>query len=109
MWKTGDYKIEGPGSAEDATFLQAHKLKDGQDSKFLDDEHVQSYVKNVDHAGGWEAEMAWGFEDIKGDRRYTRRIVVWKNGQFRRARVVYDYKGAADKKDNDEDLAYGDE
>lgn len=110
MWKTGNYEIEGPGSVEDATFLQAQKLKDGQtESKFLDEQHVQSFVKNVDAAGGWEAEMDWGFEDINGERRYTRRIVVWKNGDFRRARVVYDYKGQADKKDTDDDLAYGDE
>lgn len=106
--------MEGPGSVEDATFLQAHKLKDGQtDSKFLDDEHVQSYVKNVDANRGWEAEMDWGFEDINGDRRYTRRILVWKNGEFRRARVVYDYKGKVEKKDekgdDDDGLAYGDE
>ncbi|ETI28713.1 hypothetical protein G647_01164 [Cladophialophora carrionii CBS 160.54] len=111
LWKTGEFKMEGPGSEEDAAFLQAHKLKDGQtDSKFLDDEHVQSLVKNVDDAGGWQAEMVWGFEEINGERRYTRRIVVWKNAEFQRVRLVYDYKGPAEKKDNDEaDLAYGDE
>jgi hypothetical protein len=111
LWKTGDFKMEGPGSEEDAVFLQAHKLKDGQtDSKFLDDEHVQSFVTNIDHAGGWQAEMIWGFEEINGERRYTRRIVVWKNAEFRRARVVYDYKGPVEKADDDEaDLAYGEE
>jgi hypothetical protein len=111
MWKKGDYQMQGPGSAEDAAFLQAEKLKDGTtDSKFLDDEHVQSWVMNVDPSGGWEAEMIWGFEEVKGERRYTRRVVVWKGGQFHRVRLVYDYKGpAGDKKEDDEDLAYGDE
>ena len=111
MFKTGEYKMEGPGSREDTTFLMAEKLKDGQtDSKFLDDEHVQSYVMNVDVSGGWEAEMVWGFEDVKGERRYTRRAVVWKDGKFQRVRLVYDYKGTAEKKDsNDDDLAYGEE
>ena len=110
MWKTGEFKMEGPGSEEDATFLRAEKLKDGQtDSKFLDQEHVQSWVKNMDEAG-WQAEQAWGFEDVKGERRYTRRIVVWRNDECRRARVVYDYKGKIDNKDDDEDgLAYGEE
>jgi len=109
MWKTGDYKLEGPGSQEDVAFLLAEKLKDGKtDSKFLDDEHVQSWVKNVD-AAAWQAEQSWGFEDIKGERRYTRRIVVWRHGDFKRARVVYDYKGKGENQDDDDDLAYGDE
>ncbi|OAP59701.1 hypothetical protein AYL99_06999 [Fonsecaea erecta] len=111
LWKTGEYKMEGPGSEEDAVFLQAHKLKDGQtDSKFLDDEHVQSWVKNMDDAG-WQAEQNWGFEDINGERRYTRRVLVWKGGEFRRARLVYDYKGQAEAKKDEEDdgLAYGEE
>lgn len=111
MCKTADFKMEGPGTEEDVAFLKAEKLKDGKtDSKFLDEVHVHSYVKNVDAAGGWIAEQIWGFEDVNGERRYTRRIVVWKNGEFRRARVVYDYKGQAEKKTTEEDdLAYGEE
>ncbi|KAH0841336.1 hypothetical protein FOPE_06517 [Fonsecaea pedrosoi] len=110
FWKTGEYKMEGPGTQEDAVFLQAQKLKDGQtDSKFLDDEHVQSWVKNMDE-DGWQAEQNWGFEEINGERRYTRRVLVWKGSEFRRARLVYDYKGQAEKKeDDDDDLAYGEE
>ena len=109
LWKTGEFKMEGPGSEEDAIFLRAEKLKGGTDSKFLDNEHVQSWVKNMD-AASWQAEQNWGFEDVNGDRRYTRRVVVWKNGEVRRARFVYDYKGHGEKKDDDdEDLAYGEE
>lgn len=112
LFKTGEYQMEGPGSPDDATFLRAEKLKDGQtDSRFLDNEHVQSWVKNVD-GGDWIAEQVWGFEEVKGERRYTRRVIVWKNGQEQRARLVYDYKGQAENKadeDEDEDLAYGDE
>jgi hypothetical protein len=110
MFKKGEYKMEGPGSAEDATFLRAEKLQDGHtDSRFLDDEHVQSFVTNIDHPNNWQAEMVWGFEEVKGERRYTRRILVWKDGKFQRGRVVYDYKGPAGKKEVDEDLAYGDD
>lgn len=113
MFNTGEYQMEGPGSPEDATFLQAEKLKDGKtDSKFLDDEHVQSWVKSVD-GGNWIAEQNWGFEEINGERRYTRRVVVWKNGKQQRARLVYDYKGQADDgnvgREDEDDLAYGEE
>ena len=110
MFKTGEYKLEGPGSQEDVTFLRAEKLKDGKtDSRFLDDEHVQAWVKNVDKPDGWEAEMVWGFEEIKTERRYTRRVLVWKNGKLERVRLVYDYKGPVDKKNDDDGLAYGEE
>ena len=109
MWKTGQYKMEYQGSDLDATFLRAEKLKDGHtDSRFLDDEHVQSWVTNVD-GGGWTAEQNWGFEEVNGDRRYTRRVCCWKGDQVQRVRLVYDYKGRTDKKDDDNDLAYGDE
>jgi len=110
LWKKGEYKMEGPGSAEDATFLRAEKLKDGQtDSKFVDDQHVQSWVKNIDTPDSWQAEMNWGFEEINGERRYTRRVIVWKQGELQRVRLVYDYNGPVEKKDNDDDLAYGDD
>ncbi|KIX07493.1 uncharacterized protein Z518_02146 [Rhinocladiella mackenziei CBS 650.93] len=106
MWKTGEFQMAGPGSDEDATFLRAEKLKDGQTSKFLDDEHVQSFVTNI--AGGdWSAEQNWGFEDINGERRYTRRVVCWKGDKVQRVRLVYDYKGKVEEKKDDEDLAYG--
>jgi len=109
LWKTGEYKMEQPGSDQDATFLRAEKLKDGQtDSRFLDDEHVQSWVMNVD-GGGWSAEQNWGFEEINGKRMYTRRVIVWKGDKVERARLVYDYQGQTEKRDSDEDLAYGDE
>ncbi|KIV80778.1 hypothetical protein PV11_08255 [Exophiala sideris] len=109
LFKKGEYQMEGPGSAEDAVFLQAEKLKDGTDSRFVDDEHVQSIVQQV---GGlnWTAEQVWGFEEINGERRYTRRVIVWKEGKEERCRLVYDYKGAVQKEgDDDEDLAYGEE
>ncbi len=111
MFKTGEYKMEGPGSEEDAAFLRAEILKDGKTpSRFLDDQHVQSWVTSVD-GGGWTAEQIWGFEEIKDKRYYTRRVAVWKGDQVQRARLVYDYQGPAKKEDDDddEDLAYGDE
>jgi len=110
LFKEGEFQMEGPGTAEDATFLRAEKLKDGTtDSRFLDDEHVQSFVTNTG-GGDWTAEQIWGFEEIKGERRYTRRVVVRKGDKVQRARLVYDYQGQEkDDAGYDEGLAYGDD
>lgn len=103
--------MQGPRTPEDEAFLKAEKLKDLEtDSRFLEDDHVQSWA--VGQGGGWAAEQIWGFEEIEGKRLYTRRVVVRKGDEVERARLVYDYQGAApDKdgaKDDDADLAYGD-
>lgn len=112
LFKKGEFQMEGPGSPEDAVFLQAEKLKDGTtDSRFVDDVHVQSIVKNIG-GGDWTAEQIWGFEEINGERRYTRRLIVWNGqGKEEKCRLVYDYKGPVEKEkqDDDEDLAYGEE
>ena len=98
---------EGPASDFDLEFLEAKKLKDGTPSSFVDDQHVQAWVKSKDSAG-WEAEAIWGFEEINKERRYTRRTVVWRGDKVQRCRLVYDYKGQAEKSDDD-GLAYGEE
>jgi hypothetical protein len=108
LFKIEDFAMEGPGPLEDAVFLKAEKLKDLEtDSRFLDPELVQSWA--VSQGGGWTAEQIWGFEVIDGKRYYTRRVVGRKNDSVERVRLVYDYKGDADeKRDDSEDLAYGD-
>ena len=103
--------MEGPGPADDATFLKAQKLQDMKtDSNFLEDEHVQSWAAS--QGGGWTAEQIWGFENVKGKRYYTRRVVVRKGKEVQRVRLVYDYQGPApdkaSKQDEDDGLAYGD-
>lgn len=37
--------------------------------------------------------QVWGFEEVEGERRYTRRICVAKDGQYELARFVYSYTG----------------
>ncbi|EXJ58791.1 hypothetical protein A1O7_06221 [Cladophialophora yegresii CBS 114405] len=92
--KISEYHLEGPGSAEDAAFLRGEKLKDGRtDSRFEVDEVVQSWVESTGGGAGWKCEQVWGFEVINGERRYTRRVVVWNAGKVVRTRIVYDYKG----------------
>lgn len=110
MFRLPDFRMEGPGPQDDATFLKAEKLKDLKTpSRFLDDPDgfVQSWV--VSQGSGWTAEQVWGFEDVDGRRRHTRRVVVRKGDKVQRARLVYDYRGPAGvKRDDSEDLAYGD-
>lgn len=44
---------------------------------------------------GWTAWQVWGFADIGGERKLTRRFVVRKTGKDEvvRVRLVYDYLG----------------
>lgn len=50
---------------------------------------IQSYVESV--GGGWTADQIWGFEEVNGERRYTRHALVKKGDQFQTARLVYDW------------------
>lgn len=108
LFKAGSYEKAGPATDFDQTFLQGKQLKDGTASKFVDDDLVQAWVKSVD-GGNWQAEMVWGFEEIGKERRYTRRTVVWKGDKVQRCRLIYDYKGQADSRAEDDGLAYGDD
>jgi len=51
---------------------------------------VQSYVVNQEV--GWTAEQVWGFELVQGERRYTRRVAVIKDGKFELGRLVYTFQ-----------------
>jgi hypothetical protein len=111
LFKIQDFEMQTPGTPEDEVVLKGEKLKDLKtDSHFLEDELVQSWA--VSQGGGWTAEQVWGFEEIDGERFYTRRVVVRKGDEVERVRLVYDYKGPAPDKaaanDDDADLAYGD-
>lgn len=107
MYKTGELEMGlKAGTPEDKEFLDAKKLRDGSSTPgWLDEQHVQSYVINVDKGYGWEAEQDWGFEEVDGKRYYTRRIVCRKGDKVERLRIVYDYTGPV-KKGEDDGLAY---
>ncbi|CAI4216169.1 unnamed protein product [Parascedosporium putredinis] len=53
--------------------------------------HVLSHVKNLD--SGWTATQVWGFEEVEGERRYVRHIVIKKDDKRVNMRLVYDYLG----------------
>lgn len=101
-------------SEADLQFLQGKFLKDGKtESKFLDADSIQSFVKNQDTGYGWTAEQVWNMEEIKGKRYHTRRIVVKSadGKKSEKVRLVYDYKGPVSNLDaaDDDALAYGEE
>jgi hypothetical protein len=39
----------------------------------------------------------WGFQEIDGNRYYVRKVVVKKDGEEKRERLVYDYAGALEE------------
>jgi hypothetical protein len=117
MSSTATFEMLTPnGTDKDAAFLQARTLRDGTTpTKWADrdddEEHVQSWVRNVDRGYEWTAEQIWGFEVIDGKRYHTRRVVVrsHKGDQVEHLRLVYDYTGPIDGQAQAEDdgLAYG--
>ncbi|KAK5061322.1 hypothetical protein LTR84_007864 [Exophiala bonariae] len=53
---------------------------------------IQAVGKKPDDA--WTATHLWGFEEIDGERKHTRRVnVTSKNGETVNVRMVYDYDG----------------
>ncbi|KAK7419316.1 hypothetical protein QQZ08_010899 [Neonectria magnoliae] len=68
----------------DDEFLKKDWLVEGE-GKTL----VKSYVESQDN--GWIATQIWGFQNIGGERRYCRRIVVTKGDQRVQVLFVYDY------------------
>ncbi|PKS06336.1 hypothetical protein jhhlp_007084 [Lomentospora prolificans] len=53
--------------------------------------HVLSHVENIDN--GWTATQVWGFQEVDGERRYVRNIVIKKGDKRVNMRLVYDYLG----------------
>ena len=66
---------------------------------------MQSYVESTTDA--WTANQIWGFEEVDEERRYVRHVVVRKADDWKQARLVYDWRGPAEKKESEDDgLAY---
>jgi len=53
-------------------------------------EVIDSYAESIKN--GWVAIQAWGFEDISGERRYVRHVVVKKGDKVIKAKLVYDFQ-----------------
>ncbi|KHN93857.1 uncharacterized protein MAM_08279 [Metarhizium album ARSEF 1941] len=63
-------------------------LKNGWDAE-ADGKLIFSHVESLD--AGWTATQVWGFQQVNGERRYCRNIVVAKNDERAEFRLVYDY------------------
>ena len=89
MAKTVEEGKSGGAKEEDIKFLAEGWLKETEDGDI-----VESYVDNEGNA--WTAWQIWGFADIGGERKLTRKFVVRKKNKDEvvRFRLVYDYIGA---------------
>jgi len=81
-----------------ATFEEDPYLKegwlDGEEEKSAGpngEKFIQSFV--VNEARGWDGDQVWGFADINGERRYTRRVIVTKGKEVMKIRMIYDFRG----------------
>lgn len=70
----------------DKEFLKKGWLTTGDDDKFI-------VNRAVNKAKGWTATQVWGFQDIKGERRHCRNIVIEKGSESVEIRLVYDFVG----------------
>jgi len=80
---------KGKGDVEeDAKFAAEGWLAETEEG-----ETVESFVDN--EANKWTGWQVWGFADVKGERKFVRRITIRRkdNNEFKRVRLVYDYTG----------------
>ncbi|KAI1142872.1 hypothetical protein F5Y05DRAFT_366497 [Hypoxylon sp. FL0543] len=66
-------------------WLEGDAEKGGPDGET----HILNHVQSLDN--GWTALQVWGFQDIGGERRYTRNIVVAKGDKFVEFKMIYDW------------------
>ena len=88
-WLFGNVKGQSSWvSVDDITdeYLKKGWLSEGE-GKTL----IRSHVVSQDN--GWTATQIWGFQDINGERRYCRNIVIAKGDQRAEFRFVYNYEG----------------
>ncbi|KAJ5949534.1 hypothetical protein N7454_001118 [Penicillium verhagenii] len=79
-------EIQIDGSASEGFIV------DGEGEEFGEGEGLWMHSYVVNQETGWTAEQVWGFELIGGERRYTRRVAVVKDGKFELGRLVYTFK-----------------
>ncbi|KAI9770228.1 MAG: hypothetical protein M1840_003385 [Geoglossum simile] len=56
---------------------------------------VESYV--ISEESEWTARQIWGFEEFDNKRYYTRHLVVKKDKEVKKAKLVYDYMNPLDE------------
>ncbi|KAM0666560.1 hypothetical protein ACQRIT_005316 [Beauveria bassiana] len=71
---------------EDA-YLKGGWLVEGESGS---KELIESHAESEDY--GWTADQIWGFQEVDGERRHCRNIVITKGDQRAEFRFVYDYE-----------------
>ncbi|KAH9945427.1 uncharacterized protein BXZ73DRAFT_73574 [Epithele typhae] len=65
------------------------------DESFVDGKILYTTAVGTKDGAEWRMAQTWGFENIKGEKRHTRRVhVVTPQGQVIEGRLVYDYEGS---------------
>ncbi|KAI1106676.1 hypothetical protein F4804DRAFT_300153 [Jackrogersella minutella] len=71
-------------------FVARDWLEDDAEKAGPDGEtHILNHVESLDN--GWTALQVWGFQDIGGERRYARNIVVAKGDTYIDFKMIYDW------------------
>jgi hypothetical protein len=85
-WLFGNVKGRTGWVASKAEITDEFLLKGWEDAQT---EFVVGYVESLDR--GWTATQVWGFQEVNGERRYARNIVVAKGSERVEMRLVYDF------------------
>ncbi|CRK42021.1 hypothetical protein BN1723_018960, partial [Verticillium longisporum] len=85
----GQSDWRSPAEIEDEFLKKGWLEGDAESTGPQGKSHVYSHVENVDN--GWTATQIWGFQEIDGQRRYARNLVVAKDDKKVEFRLVYDY------------------
>ncbi|KAI1465683.1 uncharacterized protein F4812DRAFT_437105 [Daldinia caldariorum] len=84
-----DGEFRKTGVVEDAfvarDWLEGEEEKGGPEGET----HILNHVESLD--AGWTALQVWGFQNVGGERRYVRNVVVAKDGKFVNFKMVYDW------------------
>ncbi|KAI1752038.1 hypothetical protein F4782DRAFT_530981 [Xylaria castorea] len=104
-------KVEGKSRFVTAAELASFVDEDGEarregwiDSAFLAEDWIENQegegkgpkgetliLNYVKAEAGWFATQVWGFQDIGGERRYVRNVVVAKGSKFENFKMIYDF------------------
>ncbi|KAI0199086.1 hypothetical protein F4808DRAFT_219919 [Astrocystis sublimbata] len=73
----------------DSAFLSEDWLEGDEEQK--GDEGKSHVISHVKAEAGWFATQIWGFQNIGGERRHVRNVVVSKGDKFVSFKMIYDF------------------
>ena len=96
-WRSSHDAFFGDIEGRSRWTTQLEARKDGAEGDWIKEDSngmlIQATGKKPD--GSWTATHLWGFEEVSGLRRHTRRVrVVEKDGKELKVRMVYDFNNS---------------